>query len=93
MSRANEYVGPIYGVLLLKELPLGSGLMKQAMPTRKDLLSAKIRSERVSAGYEVLTAHYLASLDEISRLKQVIRNIANGGDWSPTQLQEAIGDL
>jgi len=68
--------GPIYGVCLIKDLPLGG--MKQAMPSRRDLEQVRSISERTVAGFEVLLSHYLAmkSTAEMleARLKCVVRN-------------------
>lgn len=50
--------GPIYGVELIKSLPLLGGSMRQAMPNRRDLESVRAFNERTVAGYEVLLAHY-----------------------------------
>ena len=63
------------------------------MPSRDDLEHVRKYSERTVAGYEVLLQHYREQLSEVARLKEVIRNIAKGVDWSPTTLQETIGDL
>jgi len=59
--RGDFEVGPVYGVPLIKTMPLGSGPMQQQMPTRRDLHYVKQWSERVVAGYEVLLAHYYAT--------------------------------
>ena len=56
MSEQKE-VGPIYGVELIRDLPIGG--MLQAMPTRSDLDQVRRISERTVAGYEVLLRHYL----------------------------------
>jgi hypothetical protein len=51
-------VGPVYNVPLIDTLPLNGGVMRQAMPSRSDLLRA-IRSDmRLAAGYEVLLAKH-----------------------------------
>ena len=85
--------GPVYGVELIDTLPLGQGGMLQAMPSRDDLRQVQRFNERTVAGYEVLLAHYRAQQDEVARLKAVIRTVIVGGCWSPTSLQESIGDL
>lgn len=54
-STANER-GPLYGVNLIKSLPLPGG-MTQAMPSRRDLEQVAKINQRVSAGYEVAIAH------------------------------------
>lgn len=50
--------GPIYGVPLIDDLPLGAGSMKQAMPSRGDLEAVAEINQRTVAGYEVLLDHY-----------------------------------
>lgn len=51
--------GPLYGVPLIDSLPLGTGGMRQSMPTREDLEQVREVNERVVAGYEVLLGHFL----------------------------------
>jgi len=55
-------VGPTYKVPLLLTLPLNARKpdgMRQAMPSREDLLNAIGAGHgRLSAAYEVLLAHY-----------------------------------
>ena len=46
--------GPVYNVPLIDSLPLGSGGMTQAMPSRSDLIQVSKISMRTAAGYEVL---------------------------------------
>ena len=82
--------GPIYGVRLIRDLPIGG--MLQAMPSREDLELVRKYSERTVAGYEVLLQHYRNQTDEVSRLTGLIRNVI-AGKWSLTDLQEAIGDI
>ncbi len=82
--------GPIYGVRLLHTLPLGSGGMVQALPSRDDLKLVSKLNTRTAAGYEVLLSHYQAKCEEVSRLRDVIQQVING-DWVITELQEAIG--
>lgn len=60
-------VGPIYGVELLKTLPLDGGML-QALPSRRDLDEIWKRNLRVVAGYEVLLEHYRRGQAEIKRL-------------------------
>lgn len=81
--------GPVYGVNLIDVLPLGNGAMKQAMPTRSDLLKVQKISERTVAGYEVLLDHYRHQVSEVERLKKEIRNVI-AGKWSVTELQEVV---
>lgn len=61
--------GPIYGVTLLDELPLGTGSMTQALPNRHDLVIVSKLNMRVAAGYEVLLAHYRDAIERIEKLK------------------------
>ena len=82
--------GPCYGVRLIDTLPLGSGSMKQAMPTRRDLDAVREISERTVAGYEVLLDHYRDRVLEVERLTGLIREVITG-NWCVTELQEAIG--
>jgi len=59
MSNNNEnQLGPVYGVPLIDEMPLGNSYMVQAMPSRADLEQVRRINERVAAGYEVLLHHY-----------------------------------
>lgn len=85
--------GPTYGVVLLTELPIpnGGGFV-QATPDREELISVAQISKRTVAAYELLTIHYLQQSEEIERLTAVIRRVI-AGNWSLTDLQEAIGDL
>lgn len=53
-------MGPVYGVTLPTEFPLGGGMF-QAMPGRKELEAVQGFSERTVAAYEVL----VAAIDEI----------------------------
>lgn len=52
--------GPLYGMELIDSLPLGSGGMTQAMPSRSDLEGVMNYRQggRVVAGYEILLDHY-----------------------------------
>lgn len=55
--------GPCYGVPLLDWLPIGSGTMRQALPSSSDLAFANDRvNSRVSGGYEVLLDHWRVSV-------------------------------
>lgn len=84
--------GPIYDVALLEELPLGKSGMFQAMPGRAELKRVMRLSQRTVAAYEVLTSHYLREREEVERLTALIRRVIEG-NWSLTDLQEAIGDI
>ncbi len=84
--------GPVYNVRLIDALPLGHGGMLQALPTRKDLERVFRLCQRTASGYEVLLEHYHEQCAEVRRLKDVVRTVIDG-HWSPTTLQEAIGDL
>jgi len=66
-------VGPVYGVPLIKTMPLGSGTMQQQMPTRQDLQDVRQRSERVVAGYEVLLSHYYATKSLLEAVTEVLK--------------------
>lgn len=50
--------GPVYGVRLIDDLPIGTGSMRQACPSRADLESVREVNERTAAAYEVLLDHY-----------------------------------
>ena len=63
--------GPIYGVELLKSLPLDGG-MRQALPNRRDLERTRADNDRVAAGFEVLTEHYRRAMTEIERLQSAL---------------------
>lgn len=67
--------GPIYGVELLRELPLGKSNMRQAMPTLADLVKVKRISERTVAGFEVLTHAFRESKEKIELLEKVILDL------------------
>lgn len=72
-------VGPIYGVPLIDSLPLGSGCMRQQMPSRSDLLES---SERVAAGYEVLLSHYQRTLARLVLMEEFARRVRDPmGNW------------
>jgi hypothetical protein len=62
--------GPIYGVELIDSLPLGTGSMKQAMPSRDDLKAVLKVSERTVAGYEILLDHYRFAVAAVEGLKK-----------------------
>ena len=89
--------GPIYGVELIKSLPLGGGSMKQAMPSRADLEQVRKISERTAAGYEVLLDHYQSILEHCPSVH--LRKCHNCGNVSyhadnvtPHVLCKACGD-
>ena len=69
-------VGPIYGIELLKSLPLDGGSMRQALPNRKDLEWTRKNNDRVAAGFEVLTEHYRRAMAEIERLQKQYMELA-----------------
>ena len=89
-KRDEQLIGPIYGAELFREMPLGG--MIQEMPKREELQKVKQVSERTVAAYEVLTSHYREKCNEVERLKFAIRRVIDG-EWSPTGLQELVGDL
>jgi len=70
-------VGPIYNVPLIDSLPLGTGMMQQAMPSRQDLLRVQQLSQRVVAGYEVLLSHYQASQKRFAALEAKLQSITD----------------
>ena len=59
-KRLKEEVGPIYGVPLLSVIPIPGSSMKQALPSRNELDTARTlpQGDRLVAGYEVLLAYY-----------------------------------
>lgn len=69
MDAIAEESGPIYGVRLIKTLPLGKGVMLQAMPSKRDLQDVQKVNERTVAGYEVLLSHYEKQTAEVAKLK------------------------
>lgn len=69
--------GPIYGVTLIDTLPLGTGVMLQQMPRRRNLEDARrYQGERVVAGYEVLLSHYQQALIRIASLEDTLSRVA-----------------
>ena len=67
----NPNNGPIYGVPLLDSLPIGSGGMRQALPSRRDLEYTAKYSQRTAAGYEVVLGTYIEVLADRDRWKDV----------------------
>lgn len=67
--------GPCYGIDLLDKLPLGGGVMKQALPSRSDLVRVRKISERTVAGYEVLLDHYYDRRDEVERISGEVASV------------------
>ena len=67
---SDKKTGPIYGVELIHSLPVGTGGMRQAMPSRADLQAAKDRHTRLVAGYEVLLGTYQETEAELARLRE-----------------------
>jgi hypothetical protein len=74
--------GPIYGVELIDDLPLGTGMMRQAMPSRDDLERVMERNQRTVAGYEVLLAHYKELLSLARAYEEWEGDLILNGDWS-----------
>jgi hypothetical protein len=74
--------GPIYGVELIDELPLGkvSGLT-QAMASRADLEIARRYSDRTAAAYEVLLGHWRREKAERERLQALLKAIGIGDNF------------
>ncbi|CAK8989694.1 Replicative DNA helicase, partial [Durusdinium trenchii] len=66
--------GPVYGVPLIRELPLDTGSMRQAMPSRHDLELVRQRSQRAVAGYEILLARYCELVDACKKLLDAPHN-------------------
>jgi len=64
--------GPIYNVPLIKTLPLGTGGMLQACPTRADLKQVAAVNERTAAAYEVLLGHYQRLQEENRELRALL---------------------
>lgn len=100
-AKGGGSVGPIYNTPLIDSLPIGSGLLRQQMPSRSDLLES---SERVAAGYEVLLSHYQRTLvmleefarrvryaDENTRLGAVTRQITLAVKWLDAETKK-VGD-
>jgi hypothetical protein len=63
MDAIKKELGPVYGVRLIRDLPIGGGMI-QAMPSRQDLEQVRAVSERTVAGYEMLLLHYLKLKEE-----------------------------
>jgi hypothetical protein len=60
--------GPIYGVSLYNEMPMGDQGLKQAFPGRDELEKVQKRVGcRTVAAFEVLTAHHRALNEAIAR--------------------------
>lgn len=68
-------VGPIYNVPLIDSLPIGTGMMKQAMPSRQDLLQVQQLSERTVAGYEVLLSHYSETIRREESKQNILEKV------------------
>ena len=62
--------GPIYGTPLIRTLPLGTGGMLQACPSRADLEQVAEVNERTAAAYVVLLGHYQRLQEENKRLRE-----------------------
>jgi len=72
----NPNNGPIYGVPLLDSLPIGSGGMRQALPSRRDLEYTAKYSQRTAAGYEVVLGTYIEVLADRDRWKELAGKLA-----------------
>jgi hypothetical protein len=60
--------GPIYGVVLFDEMPIGDEGFKQAFPGRDELEKVRKKvGDRTVAAFEVLTAHHRALNEAIAR--------------------------
>ena len=73
--------GPVYGVRLIDDLPVGSGSMRQSCPSRGDLESVREVSERTAAAYEVL-------LDQYWRHREMLQSVH---EWFLQQAPEHYG--
>jgi len=68
IMRADQNKGPIYGVLLYDEMPIGDQGMSQAFPGRDELEDVQKRvGSRTVAAFEVLTEHHRALTGAIER--------------------------
>jgi hypothetical protein len=64
----NQNKGPIYGVVLYEEMPIGDKGWKQAFPDRDELEEVREQvGDRTVAAFEVLTAHHRALNEAIAR--------------------------
>ena len=73
MTKDTNETGPIYGVTLIDELPLGGGAMYQAMPSRRELELARwFDCEPLVAGYEVLLEHWRRRGDALERAVRLL---------------------
>lgn len=92
-------LGPVYGVELIKTLPIGGGLMIQAMPSRDDLEQVRKLNERTAAGYECLLAHYRRERRETLGFLASLHNgvqasrLASDGGWSRMNLLTAENNI
>lgn len=67
--------GPIYGVPLIKTLPILGSMMQQAMPSRQELEDIQQMSVRVAAAYEVLLSHYGKSVLRVEELELELKTL------------------
>lgn len=94
IKESRKNLGPVYGVELIRDLPLGSGGMRQAMPSRQDLKQVREFNERTAAGYEILLQHYLAQRDMIEALTASIdRAVTNCAHIDDTCDRDEPGPL
>ena len=84
--------GPIYGVELIDVLPLGSGSMKQAMPSRMDLNRALKVNQRTVAGYEVLLASWRDLLTACKDVVHTMRALTQGQDSNHQALANVLAN-
>jgi hypothetical protein len=82
--------GPIYGVELIDSLPLGTSMMRQAMPSRDDLMAVLEVSQRAVAGYEVLLDHWRAAAVAAAELLEALTELV---ECSPCQNGCDPGDM
>ena len=77
----SDNTGSVYGVELIDSLPVGDGPMRQAMPSRGDLVRVRSRCERMVAGYEVLLEHYRRSQERLVAAEALLRDREEAANW------------
>ena len=71
--------GPIYSVELIDSLPIGTGSMRQAMPSRDDLNQVVMVNLRAAAGYEVLLDHWRDQQEHIEHMEHLMHEALEWG--------------
>lgn len=79
-------IGPLYGVELIKSLPISGG-MKQAMPNWRDLERVAEVSQRGCAGYEILLSHFRNSQRALREARDALRALGVA-----TRTLQAVGN-